>query len=278
MKTITLTALIFIFSMPVFCQKTALDDSTANRIVALFEFALDGSFDHDQRTAFVREVSSQWRSDANAAASYRKLLEIYEQIKTLPEHRQREAQAKFQEALLGEIEKNPTVPRNKILSAVYRAAHDDSVKSTVENAPTNRGGRIPPQLVGKWQTGSSSSTSYTNSATGASTGGGGTQVMYTIFADGRYEYASLYALTSYSCTTNTLLYKTGHIRLDGSQITFVPEGGKFTSEDNCNRQYNYAKPAKLDTETFYWNVLRDEYGTKICLKNSTIDGCAYKRD
>jgi hypothetical protein len=279
-KTIIFTALFLTFSLPVFCQyqNAELDPATANRVIELFEFSLDATFDKNQRAAFVRELAGQWKSDSSAAASYTKLLEIYEQVKKLTADQQRAAQAQFQQTLLAEMQKNPDNPRNKILIDVYKSAHSDFQQQTAEIAPQNFSGNVPPQIVGKWMTGNSSTLTFNNQATGASSNASGIQVMYTILPDGRYEYATLETHTMYSCQTQISLYKTGHIEMNGGQITFVPESGQFTSEDSCNRQYNYTKPAKLMRETYNVSVQRDEYGTKLCLQNSTINGCAYKRD
>lgn len=262
-----------------------LTESAFARLTDMFEFSLDAHFSNEQLTELKRQIIAQWKTEAKAPESYTKLLEIYEKVQTMDENNRREAQSQFQTALLNEVKKNLNNERNRLLLAVYNQAHGVDTNETnaanYENDPSQTrgtdGGIIPGELVGKWQAGSVSSTNYTNSATGASTNGGGTQVMYTFFPDGRFEYASLYSLTSYSCTTNTLLYKTGHVKINGSSFTLVPEDGKFTSEDNCNRQYNYEKPAKLDRETFNWSVQRDEYGTKLCLQNSSVHGCAYKR-
>jgi hypothetical protein len=125
---------------------------------------------------------------------------------------------------------------------------------------------------------STSTATTATGATGASSNASGIQVLYTIQPNGRYEYATLETHTMYSCETRLQLYKTGHIEMNGSQITFVPESGTFTSEDSCNRQYNYTKPAELKRETFAASVQRDEYGTKLCLVGNGINGCAYKRD
>ena len=150
--------------------------------------------------------------------------------------------------------------------------------TAVEVQPQNFSGILPAQFVGKWMTGNSSDLALQNSQTGTSTKASGIQVLYSIYPNGRYEYATRETHTMYRCESVISLYKTGHIEMNGSQISFVPESGKFTSEDNCNRQYNYTKPAKLDPETYNASVQRDEYGTKLCLQGNGVNGCAYKRD
>jgi len=138
-------------------------------------------------------------------------------------------------------------------------------------------GTAPHSLVGAWGTGSTSSTMFMNRATGSYSAPSGTQVQYKFLPDGRYEYAALTTQSMYSCTSRFLTFKTGIIVYQGNELTFVPQSGKFTSEDNCNPRFNYEKPVGLERESYRWRVERDQYGEKMCLQNATINGCAYRR-
>ena len=138
-------------------------------------------------------------------------------------------------------------------------------------------GTAPLALVGTWGTGSVSSTMFRNQSTGSYSAPSGTQVQYKFLPDGRYEYAALTTQSMYSCTSRFMTYKTGVVVYQGNELTFVPQSGKFTSEDNCNARFNYEKPVGLERESYRWRVERDQYGQKVCLQNATIDGCAYKR-
>ena len=138
-------------------------------------------------------------------------------------------------------------------------------------------GSAPQGLVGTWGTGSVSSTMFMNQRTGSYSAPSGTQVQYKFMPDGRYEYAALTTQSMYSCTTRFMTYKTGIVLYQGNELTFVPQSGKFTSEDSCNARYNYEKPVGLERETYRWRLERDEYGQKRCLQNATVNGCAYKR-
>jgi hypothetical protein len=113
--------------------------------------------------------------------------------------------------------------------------------------------------------------------TGAYSDPSGTQVQYKFLPGGRYEYAALTTQSMYSCTTRLLTYKTGVVLFNGSELTFVPQSSKFSSEDTCNARYNYQKPASMERETYRWRVERDQYGQKMCLQNAQINGCAYRR-
>lgn len=63
---------------------------------------------------------------------------------------------------------------------------------------------------------------------------------------------------------------------DGRQ--YSPDYSVVTAhEDNCNRQYNYEKPATLEREAYEWRIERDQYGVKLCLRNDKVNGCAYRQ-
>ncbi len=194
-----------------------LTESTVARLVDLYEFALAGRFSPDERAQLRSRLVAQWQSrDERAIASYGKLLEIYGRLGALDDASLRAAQAQFQSSLVSELRKNPSGGYNPLLVAVYNRAHageEIGAGQGEAGGPLSVRGvdGVPPALVGNWQAGSSSATSYTDTATGATQGGGGTQVLYRFLPDGRFEYASRYQLTSYNCTTATLLYKTGRV-------------------------------------------------------------------
>lgn len=136
----------------------------------------------------------------------------------------------------------------------------------------------PAPLVGAWQTSKTTSgVTYTDRATGSNSGLSGTWVQYRFLPNGRYEYSALTKQSSYNCTTDLLTFKTGTVYSKDDIILLIPLDGKFTSTDNCNRQYNYEKPIDKSNEAFKWRIERDQYGTKVCLHNDKIDGCAYKK-
>jgi hypothetical protein len=211
------------------------------------------------------------------------LTKIASQVVTMPADQRRMAQPQFQSELLKSIQGNSD-PASQLLLTVYRESHEgqrasaaDQGSSTTPGVAKGGGEGAPSALVGTWQTGSSSSTTYVNRTTGAYSDPSGTQVMFKIFGDGHYEYAALTQQSIYNCTTKLFTYKTGRIAVEGATLTFIPTSGKFMSSDNCNARYNYEKPAQLDRETYNWSTQHDEYGEKLCLRNDKVNGCAYKR-
>jgi hypothetical protein len=135
----------------------------------------------------------------------------------------------------------------------------------------------PAALIGTWGAGHVSPMMFVNRATGSYSDPSGTQVQYKFLPQGRYEYSALTTQSMYSCTTRLLTFKTGVVIYRGDELTFVPQTSKFTSQNTCNAQYNYEKPASTDRETYRWRIERDEYGQKMCLQSDKVNGCAYRR-
>jgi hypothetical protein len=262
-----------------------LTEGMVNELVALFEWALDGRFSARERQEFQSLMIANWQSGSEKSIQDRVgLTKIASQVAAMPADQRRVAQPQFQSALLKSLQNNSDAG-SQLLLTVYRESHEgqrasaaDQDSSTTPSVATSGGGDgALGALVGTWQTGSSSSTTYVNRTTGDYSDTGGTQVMYKIFGDGHYEFAALTQQSIYNCTTKLFTYKTGRVAVDGATLTFIPTCGKFTSSDNCNARYNYEKPAQLDRETYNWSTHHDEYGEKLCLRNDKVNGCAYKR-
>jgi hypothetical protein len=135
----------------------------------------------------------------------------------------------------------------------------------------------PQAIVGTWGAGAVSATTFVDSRTGSYSSPSGTQVQYRFLPDGRYEYASLTTQSMYSCTTKLMTHKTGVVAYEGNRLTFVPQSGKFTSQDNCIARNNYEKPVGMDRESYRWRIEQDASGVKMCLQNEKVNGCAYRR-
>lgn len=264
-----------------------LTGTMVNHLVELFEWTLEARFDARERAEFERQRVAEWRSSDRQGIEHAVgFLKIYDQLAALPAETRAGLRPQLQRTLVEALRGQPNDNTSRLLLEVYETAHTQAGAAGNpaggETAPDDEDGGearragAPAELVGTWQAGSSSATSYVNPATGATSDPSGTQVMYTIFADGRYEYAALTQQSFYNCTTKLLTFKTGVVRFAAGALIFVPREGKFTSQDSCNRQYNYEKPATLERESYRWRVERDQYGTKLCLQNEKVNGCAYK--
>ncbi len=262
-----------------------LTQGAVNRLIGFFEWALDIRLNRAERAEFQRQRIAEWRNnDAESVKNVMGFLEIEKQLQTLDADRRSQVQGEIRRGLLTELDKNPNDETSRLLLAAHRRSHGaDSAGTEVaagdEPGPAPRGGSggVPAELVGTWQIGRTSGTMFRDRTTGGFSAPSGDQVRYRILPDGRYEYAGLSTQSMYNCTTRLMMYMTGRVSVRGGSLTFIPDTGKFTSEDNCNRQFNYEKPLPLTRETYNWRIERDQGGLKFCLQNATVNGCAYKQ-
>ena len=251
----------------------------ADQITGFFEWALRAHFNRAERAKFQQQLAAVWASnDQKAINNFVSTLTMREQLNGRAPAEQAAIREKFEAALVEELRKAKADEMSQLLLAVYEEARKlDQVSSGPAPQPNSpSASRVPANLVGEWRTGSSSSIGYV-SPSGSYAPPSGTQVSYKIFSDGHYEYAALTQQSLYNCTTKLFLYNVGAVSVQGDRITFTVKDGSFTSEDNCNAQYNYKKPAKREQTTYQWRVERDQYGEKLCLVNSATNGCAYRQ-
>lgn len=251
----------------------------ADQITGFFEWALRAHFNRTERAKFQQQLAAVWASnDQKSINNFVSTLTMREQLSGRAPAEQAAIRDKFEAALVEELRKSKTDEMSQLLLAVYEEARELDKASggpvPQPNNPASSG--VPARLVGEWHTGSSSSIGYV-SPSGSYAPPSGTQVTYKILPDGRYEYAALTQQSMYNCTTKLFLYNVGVVNIQGNTITFTVKDGSFTSEDNCNAQYNYKKPAKLEQKTYQWRIERDQYGEKLCLVNSGTNGCAYRQ-
>lgn len=285
MKVFIIFAFIFIFAAAAISAQNTdrqlapgnppLMQSTVNDLIDFFEFGLHARFTPAQRQEFQQQRIAEWRKgDPKDIQTVQTLLDTRAKLMSLDEAKLREAQAAIEKYLVQTFGNQASDPTARLLMEVYRSGRSDA---TVDEPSTAGTSQDVSALFGTWQAGTVSGVSFVNGATGSSTNGGGTQVMYTFKPGGRYEYAALTQSTLYNCTMKALTYKSGIVQINGNTLIFVPQNASFTSEDTCVARNNYRKPVSMERETFNWSVQQDEYGTKLCLQNSSINGCAYKR-
>jgi hypothetical protein len=251
-----------------------LTQTMVNQLIDFFEFGLHGKFTDAQRAEFQKQRIAEWQSgDAGNKETIFSLLEMRSKLLAMNDGQLKEAQSKLQAYLVENFSKQPNEPTARLLMQVYKNGNGDRTN----NNPVAGGSVNPSGLLGTWQAGTVSGVSFVNQTNGSTTNGGGTQVLYTFHPNGTYEYAALTTQTMYNCHTEFMTYKTGTVAVNGNQLTFIPKTSKFTSKDSCSTRNNYEKPAGLERETYNWSVQRDENGTKLCLQNDAVNGCAYKR-
>jgi hypothetical protein len=251
----------------------------ADQITGFFEWALRAHFNKAERAKFQQQLAALWASnDQKAINNFVNTLKMREHLSARAPAEQAAIREKFEAALVEELRKQTSDATSELLLAAYEEARKlDQVSSgPLPQTNPSAASTVPASLVGEWHTGSSSSIGYV-SPSGSYAPPSGTQVSYKIFPDGHYEYAALTQQSLYNCTTKLFLYNVGAVSVQGNAVTFTVKDGSFTSEDNCNKQYNYKKPAKLEQTTYQWRVERDQYGEKLCLVNSATNGCAYRQ-
>ena len=60
-------------------------------------------------------------------------------------------------------------------------------------------------------------------------------------------------------------------------LTLIPTEASFSSKDNCNKKYNYEKPADKPEQSFRWNLEAGETQALLCMDNGKEKNCFKKR-
>ncbi len=244
-----------------------LTRSMAEQITDMFAWVLNGTFTPLERGEFCERLAALWQgADQSAVEGYLAMIDARPRLAEMSPEQREQARRQLEITIVNTLRQQSGDPMARLLLDV----HD-------RGAGGSPAGATPAALIGTWGTGTVSGIGFKDTATGAVTNGGGTQVQYKFLPNGRYEYAALTTQTMYSCNTKLLTFKTGIVSYQGDLLTFVPQTAKFTSQDSCNARFNYEKPAGMERESYRWRIERDQYGVKMCLRNDKINGCAYKR-
>lgn len=136
-------------------------------------------------------------------------------------------------------------------------------------APAQLGG-VPPELVGGWYAGSSSSVSYFDPAGGTFLTPSGEGTSYTFRPDSSYEKSTLVRSSLYSCRMEIFWYEAGRASFQDHLILLSPERHSAISQDNCLEQNNYQRTLPLEASYLGWNLARDEYGNLMLQLTSYV--------
>lgn len=88
---------------------------------------------------------------------------------------------------------------------------------------------VPAQLVGEWQSGSSSLSGYENLTTGAWQSASGSVFMLKLAADGSYQYTGLMSVRTYSCESKVFSTERGQAVFSENRLTLKPSSGQVQS-------------------------------------------------
>ena len=114
---------------------------------------------------------------------------------------------------------------------------------------------FPPELAGKWeQRSGSSSITYQDRTTGSFAAPTGNINRYVFTPDGQYEYAELSQVSNYNCTTGYFGYERGTYAVNGDRITFVQRQHSLEFKSTCNPSLNSNKNLPLQTTAYAFHV------------------------
>ena len=136
---------------------------------------------------------------------------------------------------------------------------------------------VPVELVGEWQARRGSGSSYFNPNTGSYGAPNGTIDSYKFFADGRYEHGLLMQNSLYNCTIRVFGRETGKTVVEGNMLTITPGPGTLEYNDTCRTHLNSKKVTHMDGQRWQWQVVRDEQGVKLCVRDQEGASACYYR-
>ena len=131
-------------------------------------------------------------------------------------------------------------------------------------------------IIGTWNKGYASSSSYQDSITGilAPPSGGGWN--YTFNAEGSYVHTFLFQNTFYSCTTTIFNYEEGTYVAQDGVLMLTQTQNHTKSDDSCSASGNYEKDYPLETEYFFFQFTREvldgvDYGERLELTDLILN-------
>jgi hypothetical protein len=136
---------------------------------------------------------------------------------------------------------------------------------------------VPANLVGEWHARRGSGSSFFNPNTGSYGAPNATIDSYKFFADGSYEHAILMQSSLYNCTIRIFGRETGSANVDGDTLTITPGPGTLEYNDNCRPNLNSKKVTHMEGDRWQWHLDRDEYGTKLCVRDQKGASACYYR-
>lgn len=253
-----------------------LTQTMVNRYTGLMEWSLNVEFTDADRTALRSQLISYWKnSDEKSIRSVVETLVFEQKWAAAGETQKRDLQPQIQKKLLETLEQNQSDELNKLLLNVYNR------KQTAD--PVNISGNLnsenksfPAELNGRWQVSHMNSMTTQNVYSGALGDANGMIAEFDIKPDGRIIYSFYLSQNNYGCTTKIKTSKTGRAVVTGSRIAFEYGAGTTTSTDSCNAKNNYTKNLGKTSDTFDFNVKRENGKTQFCFADAKLKDCAVK--
>lgn len=267
---------------------TSNNNELETKLIRVFEWVLEARFSQDDRKELSRLVESSLRSSNPAdLKSLQDVVKLNDLIDTIPPGREAEVRAPIQRNILEQLRNQPNDPTAKLLLSVYNNAHSKksydlsqvSSNARQQDRPYQSQGSttVPSELVGEWQARRGSGSSYYNPNSGSYGAPNGTVDSYKFFADGSYEHALLIQNSLYNCTIRLFGRETGKTVVEGNTLTITPGPGTFEYNDTCRSHLNSRKVTHVDGQRWQWQVGRDEYGVKLCVRDQEGASACYYR-
>lgn len=258
------------------------------KLLRVFEWVLEARFSTAQRRELSRLIDSSMRSsDPAELKSLEDVAKLNNLIDSIPPEREAEARAAIQAKILEQLRKTPNEPTAKLLLSVYnngRLSNSNQMSQMSSNLGQQdqniravSATTVPSELVGEWQARRGSGSSYYNPNTGSYGAPNATIDSYKFFPDGRYEHALLIQNSLYNCTIRLFGRETGRTWVDGNTLTITPGPGTFEYNDNCRPHLNSKKATQMEQQKWQWQVVRDEQGVKLCVRDEAGASACYSR-
>lgn len=119
---------------------------------------------------------------------------------------------------------------------------------------------VPAQLVGEWQSGSSSLSGYENLSTGAWQSASGSVFILKLAADGSYQYTGLMSVRTYSCESKVFSTERGQAVFSGNRLTLKPSSGQVQSYV-CDPKN--VKQGTVKGSEWTWSLGKDSGGKEV---------------
>lgn len=269
---------IILFSTVSFAQsKNVLADGNppltqtmVNRLTSLMQWSLDADFTNEERAELKNIVVSYWKNgDEKSIRSILDTLAFEEKLSSASEENKQKIKPDLQNELLKAFRQDKNEPMSKLMLAAFERNNNSN------SFEQNNGGWFA-NLVGRWQVSHGNSMTTQNIYTGSLGDANAMIAEYDIKANGSVIFSFYLSQNNYGCTTKVKTSKTGRVSVSGNFVTFDFDKGTTESTDSCNAKNNYTKSLGKTSESFEYNLTRENGKTQFCFANDKLKDCAVK--
>ena len=239
-----------------------------NNVSGILEWLAGNNFNPHQRTAVQQMLTQAWQQrNATQISQWVQLSNLRPQLDALdPNQKQTIRQTLLAQMQMQKQQSNPLTAM--VSSGPLPAAAP---------MPT-AGGTGSPELLGKWeQKSGSSSITYVDRSTGSYAAPTGNINRYTFLPNNEYEYAELSQVSNYNCTTGYFGYERGTYAVNGNRITFTQRQHSLDFKSTCNPSLNSNKNLPLERATYFYEIGQGQYGKELVVTDGKTDKWRFNR-